>query len=109
MYTLEALQYPYDALEPVIDQKTVEIHHDKHHQTYVNNLNKAIEGLDLKEQTVEELLKDLCQIPEEKRQAVINHGGGHYNHTIYWESMTPGGAKEPQGELAEAINEVWQL
>jgi len=107
MYTLEALQYPYDALEPVIDQKTVEIHHDKHHQTYVNNLNKAIEGLDLKEQTVEELLKDLCQIPEEKRQAVINHGGGHYNHTIYWESMTPGGAKEPQGELAEAINEAF--
>jgi superoxide dismutase len=63
MYKLDALQYPYDALEPVIDQKTVEVHHGKHHQTYVNNLNKAIEGLDLKEQTIEELLKDLGQSP----------------------------------------------
>ena len=77
MYKLDALQYPYDALEPVIDQKTVEVHHGKHHQTYVNNLNKAIEGLNLKEQTIEELLKDLSQVPEERRQAVINHGGGY--------------------------------
>ena len=107
MYKLDALQYPYDALEPVIDQKTVEVHHGKHHQTYVNNLNKAIEGLDLKEQTIEELLKDLDQIPEERRQAVINHGGGHYNHLVYWETMTPGGAKEPQGELAKAIDDAF--
>jgi Fe-Mn family superoxide dismutase len=107
MYKLDALQYPYDALEPVIDQKTVEVHHGKHHQTYVNNLNKAIEELDLKEQTIEELLKDLGQVPEERRQAVINHGGGHYNHLVYWETMTPGGAKEPQGELAKAIDDVF--
>jgi Fe-Mn family superoxide dismutase len=83
------------------------VHHGKHHQTYVNNLNKAIEELDLKEQTIEELLKDLGQVPEERRQAVINHGGGHYNHLVYWETMTPGGAKEPQGELAKAIDDVF--
>jgi superoxide dismutase len=87
--------------------ETVEVHHGKHHQTYVNNLNKAIEGLDLKEQTIEELLRDLSQVPEERRQAVINHGGGHYNHLVYWETMTPGGAKEPQGELAKAIDDVF--
>ena len=107
MYKLDDLKYPYDALEPIIDKQTMELHHGKHHQAYVNNLNNAIEGLDLKANTIEELLKDLMQIPEAKRQAVINNGGGHYNHTLFWESMTPGGAKEPQGDLKKAIDETF--
>ena len=107
MYKLDDLKYPYDALEPVIDKQTMELHHGKHHQAYVNNLNNAIEGLDLKAQTIEALLKDLDQIPQEKRQAVIKNGGGHYNHTMFWESMTPGGAKEPEGELKKAIDDTF--
>ena len=84
----------------------MQIHHDKHHQAYVDNLNKAVEGLEVPED-VEELLKNLDAIPEDKRQAVINNGGGHYNHTLFWESMKPEGAKKPEGELAEAIDQAF--
>ncbi len=106
-FTLKELEYAYDALAPVIDEETVRIHHDKHHQGYVNNLNKAIEGTGWEDKTVEEVLRNLDKIPEEKRLAVRNHGGGHYNHSLYWEIMTPGGAKEPVGNLKKAIEETF--
>lgn len=104
-YKLTPLPYKANALEPVIDEKTVCIHHDKHHQTYVDNLNKALEGTDLTDKSVEELLKDLDSVPEGKKTAVKNNGGGVYNHDIYWQSMTPGGSKEPVGKLKKAIDE----
>jgi Fe-Mn family superoxide dismutase len=103
-YTLPALPYPFDALEPHIDAKTMEIHHDKHHGTYVTNVNNALEGNPLGELPIEELLTKLDEVPEEKRNAVRNNGGGHYNHTLFWESMSPSGGGEPGGELAGAID-----
>jgi Fe-Mn family superoxide dismutase len=103
-YTLPALPYPFDALEPHIDAKTMEIHHDKHHGTYVTNVNNALEGNPLGELPIEELLTKLDEVPEEKRNAVRNNGGGHYNHTLFWESMSPSGGGEPSGELASAID-----
>ena len=102
-FTLPALPYDYAALEPHIDEATMRIHHDKHHAAYVNNLNAALEGQDaLKGKTVEAILADLEMVPDAIRMAVRNNGGGHYNHTIFWEMMTPGGAKEPGGALAKA-------
>lgn len=105
-YTLPTLNYDFKALEPVIDQTTMEIHYGKHHQTYVNNLNAALEGhADLQEKSLEELLANLEAIPESIRTAVRNNGGGHLNHTLFWEVIAP--AKEdnaPTGKLAEAIN-----
>jgi Fe-Mn family superoxide dismutase len=99
------LPYPYDALEPHIDTRTMQIHHDKHHQGYVNNLNAALEGHpDLQAKSVEELLSDLDALPESIRTAVRNNGGGHANHTLFWPSMSPDGGGEPSGPLAEAIN-----
>ncbi len=106
-FELEKLPYSYDALEPVIDEETVKIHHDKHHQAYVNNFNKALEGTGFEEKTVEEILSNLDKIADEKRNAVKNHGGGHYNHSLYWEIMTPGGSKEPIGNLKKAIEEAF--
>lgn len=107
-FTLPALPYAYDALEPHIDKETMTIHHDKHHAAYVNNLNKALEGKsDLASKSVEELISDLNSVPEDIRTAVRNNGGGHANHTLFWEIMTPGGAKEPSGELADAINSAF--
>ncbi|HHT24814.1 MAG TPA: superoxide dismutase [Clostridiaceae bacterium] len=106
-YKLDDLAYAYDALVPTIDEETMHLHHDKHHQAYVNNLNAALEGLDIEDQCIRELLTNLDQVPEEKRQAVINNGGGHLNHKLFWESMTPGGANEPQGELADEINKAF--
>ena len=104
-FQLPPLPYPTNALEPYIDTQTMEIHHGKHHATYVNNLNAALEGhADLQAKSVEELLTQIDSIPESIRTAVRNNGGGHANHSLYWEIMTPGGAKEPGGELAEAIN-----
>lgn len=104
-FKLPALPYAYDALEPTIDVQTMRIHHDKHHAGYVSKLNAAIEKApDLKSKSVEELLSDINAVPEEIRTAVRNNGGGHANHTMFWESMVPGGAKAPSGELAEAIN-----
>jgi Fe-Mn family superoxide dismutase len=104
-FTLPPLPYAYDALEPHIDKETMTIHHDKHHAAYVNNLNAALEGkADLASKSVEELISDLNSVPEEIRTAVRNNGGGHANHTLFWEIMTPGGSNQPTGELSDAIN-----
>ncbi len=106
-FKLQDLPYEHNALEPTIDEETMKIHHGKHHQTYVDNLNKAVEGLDLKSDCPGDLLKNLDQVPSDKRQAVINNGGGHYNHTLFWESMTPGGSSTPTGALAEEIDKTF--
>ncbi len=103
-YSLPALPYAYDALEPHIDAQTMEIHHSKHHQTYVNNLNAALEGNPLGELPVEELLTRLKELPEDKRGAVINNGGGHANHSLFWTVMSTSGGGEPQGDLKAAID-----
>ncbi|NQD79079.1 superoxide dismutase [Pseudomonas seleniipraecipitans] len=103
-YSLPALPYAYDALEPHIDAQTMEIHHSKHHQTYVNNLNAALEGNPLGELPVEELLTRLKEVPEDKRGAVINNGGGHANHSLFWTVMSTSGGGEPQGDLKTAID-----
>jgi Fe-Mn family superoxide dismutase len=102
-YTVPPLPYAYDALEPHIDKATMEFHHDKHHQAYVTQVNAALEGTDLADLEIEEVLRDLDRVPEDKRTAVKNNGGGHYNHTMFWENMSPDGGGEPSGELAEAI------
>lgn len=104
-FELPALPYDYAALEPTISSETMTLHHDKHHAAYVNNLNAAIEKApELEGKSVEELIKNLASVPEAVRPAVRNNGGGHLNHTMFWELMTPGGAKEPSGALLEAIN-----
>ncbi|WP_153787405.1 superoxide dismutase [Pseudomonas sp. EMN2] len=103
-HTLPALPYAYDALEPHIDTQTMEIHHSKHHQTYINNLNAAIEGTEWAEWPVEQLVGAVKQLPEQLRGAVINQGGGHANHTLFWTVMSPKGGGEPQGEVAKAID-----
>jgi Fe-Mn family superoxide dismutase len=102
-YTVPPLPYAYDALEPHIDKLTMEIHHDKHHQAYVDKVNAALAGTPLADAAIEDVLKDLGQVPEEKRGAVRNNGGGHFNHTLFWESMGPDGGGEPSGALGEAI------
>lgn len=103
-HELPALPYAHDALEPHVDARTMEIHHGKHHQAYVNNLNKALEGqADLQGKSVEDLLKDLNAIPESIRTAVRNNGGGHANHSLFWPCMSPDGGGEPGGDLAAAI------
>ncbi len=107
-FELPKLQYEYNALEPHIDARTMEIHHTKHHQGYVNNLNAAIEKHpDLGNKTVEELLKDLNSIPEDIRTAVRNNGGGHANHSLFWTIMGPNGGGEPSGELSDAIKSAF--
>ena len=102
-YTLPAIAYAYDALEPHIDARTMEIHHSKHHQTYVNNLNAALAGTPHAELPVEELIAQLDQLPEGLRAAVRNNGGGHANHSLFWQVMSPQGGGAPSGELAQAI------
>jgi len=103
-HTLPDLSYAYDALEPHIDALTMEIHHSRHHQTYVNNLNAALEGTGLEDVPVDELLADLDRVPADKRQAVINNGGGHSNHSMFWQMMSPNGGGAPKGKVAEAID-----
>jgi superoxide dismutase, Fe-Mn family len=104
-FSLPPLPYSNDALEPTIDAKTMEIHHDKHHGTYVTNLNKALEGhADLQAKSLDDLLKHLDAIPEAIRGAVRNNGGGHWNHSLFWPLMKKGGGGEPKGDLAAAIN-----
>jgi Fe-Mn family superoxide dismutase len=104
-FELPPLPYAKDALEPNIDAQTMEIHHDKHHAAYVNNLNKALEAFpDLQSKTLEELLKSLDSIPESIRAAVRNNGGGHSNHTFFWQIMGPNGGGAPTGDIANAIN-----
>ncbi|WP_212630533.1 superoxide dismutase [Pseudomonas sp. KB-10] len=103
-YSLPALPYAYDALEPHIDAQTMEIHHLKHHQTYINNLNAALEGTSYAEEPVEGLLARLKELPQDLHAALINQGGGHANHTLFWTVMSPSGGGKPEGELATAID-----
>lgn len=107
-YKLPDLPYAYDALEPHIDEETMKLHHDKHHNTYVENVNKALEGHDdLQELSIEELMARLDEVPEDIQTAVRNNGGGHANHSLFWEIMAPNGGEEPTGELADAINNTF--
>lgn len=107
-FEVPPLPYAYDALAPVIDEQTMHLHHDKHHAAYVNNLNAAIEKHpELGDKKVKELLKDINSIPEDIRMAVRNNGGGHINHKMFWDIMTPGGSKEPTGALLAAINSAF--
>ncbi len=107
-YTLPDLPYAYDALEPYIDEETMHLHHDKHHNTYVTNLNAAIEKYpELGEKTIEELLSDMDAIPTDIKTAVRNNGGGHANHSFFWEIMAPNAGGEPTGAIKEAINEAF--
>ena len=106
-FTLPDLGYANDALEPHIDAATMEIHHDKHHNTYVTNLNNAVEGTEFAEMDINELIANLDKVPTDKQTAVRNNGGGHANHTFFWELLTPGGSSEPSGELADAINSAF--
>ncbi len=104
MFTLPTLPYKFDALEPHIDALTMEIHSQKHHKAYVDNLNKALEGHpDLLKKDINTLLREIKSVPEAARQAVINNGGGHANHSLFWEIMGPGGGGEPSGALGDAI------
>ena len=102
-YTLPELPYAKDALEPHIDAKTMEIHHDKHHNAYVTNVNAALEGSGVPEQSIEDLCRNIESVPEKIRPAVRNNGGGHANHSMFWQIMSPKGGGEPTGELAKAI------
>jgi Fe-Mn family superoxide dismutase len=108
-FTLPALPYPANALEPHIDATTMEIHHGRHHKAYVDNLNKALEGhAALLEKPIDQLLKDINAVPENIRGAVRNNGGGHANHTMFWEIMGPKAGGQPTGALAAAINDAFQ-
>jgi Fe-Mn family superoxide dismutase len=107
-HELPPLPYAYDALEPHIDKETMTLHHDKHHQAYVNNLNTALEKYpDLQGKSAEELIRDLNSVPEDIRMAVRNNGGGHVNHTMFWEIMGPNGGGQPTGAIADAINQAF--
>ncbi|MEK7479639.1 MAG: superoxide dismutase [Patescibacteria group bacterium] len=112
-HTLPQLPYAYDALEPFIDARTMEIHHAKHHKAYVDKLNATLEKYpDLREKSVEELLKNLSHVPEDIRTAIRNHGGGHYNHSLFWNWLAPpakGGGGAPSGELAQKIQTTFGL
>ena len=107
-YELPSLPYAFDALEPYIDTMTMQIHHSKHHNAYVTNLNAALEKYpNLADKSLEELVGNLQSVPEDIRTAVRNHGGGHYNHSIFWTVMSPNGGGEPKGALASAISEAF--
>lgn len=107
-YSLPNLPYAANSLEPSIDAMTMEIHHGRHHKTYVDNLNKALEGeSSLANLPIEQLLRDISKVPEKIRQAVINNGGGHANHTMFWEIMGPGAGGKPSGPLADEINKTF--
>lgn len=106
-YTVPDLAYAFDALEPTIDARTMEIHHDKHHGAYVTNLNAALEGTEWMDRPIEEVLSNLEILPEDKRMAVRNNGGGHANHTLFWQIMGPNGGGEPSGDLASAIGDTF--
>jgi superoxide dismutase, Fe-Mn family len=106
-YELPPLPYAYDALDPTIDEQTMRIHHDKHHQAYVDNVNKALEGTEWDGRPIEQVLANLSSLPEDKQAAVRNNGGGHANHTLFWEIMKPGGGGDPSGALAQAIGDTF--
>jgi superoxide dismutase, Fe-Mn family len=106
-YKLPDLPYDYDALEPHIDERTMKIHHTKHHQGYTNKVNAALEGHSFADLPIEEVLKQINEIPEDKRQAVINNGGGYANHNLFWEILSADGGGKPSGKLAEAIEKTF--
>ena len=106
-YELPPLPYDYDALAPTIDEQTMHIHHDKHHQAYVDNLNKALDGTEWADRPIEQVLALLDELPEDRRAAVRNNGGGHANHSLFWTIMKPGGGGEPSGALAGAITDTF--
>jgi superoxide dismutase, Fe-Mn family len=103
-FTLPDLPYDFGALEPHIDAQTMQIHHDKHHQTYVDKLNDAVKGTDLENKDVETLLREFSSVPDDKKTAVKNHGGGHANHSLFWQIMGPNGGGAPSGDVASAID-----
>src|SRR5205823_2481392 len=107
-FELPELPYPYDALEPHIDEETMRIHHDKHHAAYVTNANAALEGTEWADKSVEEVLVELDLLPEDKQAAVRNNAGGHANHTLFWEIMGPDGGGEPTGAIADAIADTFE-
>ena len=104
-FTLPKLKYSYDALEPYIDAKTMEIHHTKHHQAYIDKLKAAVQGTEFEKKDLKEVLQNIKKVPEKIRQAVINHGGGHLNHTLFWQIMAPNAGGNPKGEIEKAINQ----
>ena len=106
-FSVPDLPYGYDALEPTIDEQTMHLHHDKHHQAYVDKANAALEGTEWADKDVVEVLQNLDALPADKQGAVRNNGGGHYNHSLFWEMMSPDGGGEPSGELADAINSAF--
>ena len=106
-FEVPALPYDYDALEPHIDEQTMRVHHDKHHQAYVDNANKALEGTEWADRPVESVLAGLDTLPDDKKMAVRNNAGGHANHTFFWEIMSPDGGGEPSGSLAAAIESTF--
>ena len=101
------LPYDYAALEPHIDEATMRVHHDKHHQAYVDKANAALEGTEWADKSIEDVLKNLDSLPADKQKAVRNNGGGHYNHSLFWEMLSPDGGGAPDGELADAINSAF--
>jgi Fe-Mn family superoxide dismutase len=103
-FEVPPLPYDYNALEPTIDDETMHLHHDKHHQAYVTNANKALEGTEWADKPVEEVLQNLAAIPDDKRGAVRNNAGGHYNHSLFWQWMSPDGGGAPDGDLGAAID-----
>ncbi|HUZ29613.1 MAG TPA: superoxide dismutase [Solirubrobacteraceae bacterium] len=106
-FEVPPLPYDYNALEPTIDDATMHLHHDKHHQAYVDKVNAALEGTEWADRPIEDVLRNLDQIPDAKRNAVRNNGGGHYNHSLFWEWMSPDGGGQPDGPLADAINSAF--
>jgi superoxide dismutase, Fe-Mn family len=106
-YEVPDLPYPYDALEPHIDEQTMRIHHDKHHQAYVDKANAALEGTEWADKDVDEVLRNLDKLPDDKRTPVRNNAGGHSNHTFFWQIMSPDGGGEPDGDLAKAIEDAF--
>jgi superoxide dismutase, Fe-Mn family len=106
-YEVPPLPYDYGALEPHIDEQTMRLHHDKHHQTYVDKVNAALEGTEWADRPIEEVLRNLDSLPDDKRTAVRNNGGGHANHTFFWQIMSPQGGGAPSGDLAQAIEQTF--
>ena len=106
-FTVPDLPYDYDALEPHIDEATMKVHHDKHHQAYVDKANAALEGTEWADKDVNEVLQNLDQLPEDKQKPVRNNGGGHSNHSFFWEIMSPDGGGEPDGDVKAAIDEAF--
>ena len=106
-YEVPPLPYEYNALEPTIDEQTMHLHHDKHHQAYVDKANDAVAGTEWEGKPVEEALQNLSSLPDDKQTVFRNNGGGHANHSLFWESMSPDGGGEPGGELADAINDAF--